>query len=78
MSAPSPQQRVRKRPVIGRIPAHALGGAGDPQLLHLIRKIFHQRLADRISGRKQQVQTGLHTILFPDAVCSHSPARLIQ
>ena len=78
MGAPAPDQRIRERPVVSRIPAHAFQRAGDAKFPELVREIRGQRLADGVSGRIEQVQFRLHAILFPDAVVPGLPARLIK
>src|SRR5699024_11771009 len=56
VSSPAPQEGIRQCPVVGCIPSHALGGAGDPELLHLPCKVRCQRLADRVPCSVEKVK----------------------
>src|SRR5699024_8376869 len=78
VGAPAPQQRGGESPVVCGVPAHALNGAGNAQLLHLAGEVRGQALADVIPVGVEQRQLRLDAVLLPDAVLPYEPAGLVQ
>ena len=63
---------------INVIPARALNGDFDAELLHLIREFRRKRLAHRVVAGVIQIECSAHAILFANTIGAGSPAGLVK